>query len=708
MVTAFRFLVFLSLYRLPLDARATTPTESLNKDRLECSFAIKQFEFDLCPLIEAHSERFDIAIDEETPPTCTKKVYAVSLGGALKTDGTLPAELQCPEGTRICLTVVNTRPDHPSEPSRVLQVIPVAGADLDPRAVLGDKVSEHAPLQLTLHGGLYMQQKQRATFIFHCDQDAEEPTAPTFSWDFNGTHAFSWKTKHACHKVLATPQPDPEADPDPPQDRPKEPEDSDPGKNANAPPPRSWFNGFFSVLWVLLMSVSRFVLRGRLSDAHDRILFCVRLVNVLLPRQYRYHWLSTPLLPTAITRQLQLLPRSLLVFVRKARNGHRAPEAAYQTTFVDIEPHFDGGEGEDVPLTPTPTGTFRRGKSYANMNKIMKTLILSSLLGLLGISSAAPPNLLEPYPGKPRITFRPDGSFKLTVFSDLHFGENPWEDWGPEQDRKSVILMDRVLKDEKPDYVVLNGDLITGENTFRENSTTLIDQIVGPLNQAKVPFSSAHGNHDNQANITHAEEILHAAPALVLWFFDSRGGFSAGPASTRLPDWVDASVGEWIKSETCAMEAAWGPATNRGALAFVHIPPHVSTTLQRKLDSKKNPGLNADSLEGQGSVQATTNAADYGKDNAFWDSVTTNIKNLHAVISGHDHGDEWCARDRIKNVIFCFNKHSGYGGYSSSGWGHGVRNLVFKSPDPTVAVETWIRLEEGETRARITLNSLYN
>jgi len=99
----------------------------------------------------------------------------------------------------------------------------------------------------------------------------------------------------------------------------------------------------------------------------------------------------------------------------------------------------------------------------------------------------------------------------------------------------SLALMDKVLAGEKPDYVyvlglfslflvlkmlhdrrVLNGDLITGEgrqrvltifpsypkihkhqrpnlDTFRENSTSLIDEIVGPLNKAKVPFSSTHG-----------------------------------------------------------------------------------------------------------------------------------------------------------------------------------------------------------------------
>ncbi|KII84523.1 hypothetical protein PLICRDRAFT_351516 [Plicaturopsis crispa FD-325 SS-3] len=349
---------------------------------------------------------------------------------------------------------------------------------------------------------------------------------------------------------------------------------------------------------------------------------------------------------------------------------------------------------------------------------------------------------LNPYPNKPRLTFRPDGTFKLTVFSDLHYGENPWDDWGPQQDVNSTRLMRTVLGDEKPDYVVLNGDLITGENTFRENSTSLIDEIVAPLVEAKIPFSSTHGNHDNEPNITHLEEIRREqrdaplsytrtappgiggeegpgtywvpvynkvsdnSPAFVLWFFDSRGGWSPGKNSTPVPDWVDSTVAGWIETETAAMNTAWGPAEDRGALAFVHIPPHAIQAVQATLNSTENPGLNADEL-GSGSSQATEDPSTLGNDQPFWDALNANIVNLHAVISGHDHGNEWCAREPTKDVIFCFDKHSGYGGYSSAGWGHGVRNIVFSSPKPSDGLETWIRLEDGETRARVVLNSQY-
>lgn len=193
---------------------------------------------------------------------------------------------------------------------------------------------------------------------------------------------------------------------------------------------------------------------------------------------------------------------------------------------------------------------------------------------------------------------------------------------------------------------------------------------------------------------------------MILWFFDSRGGFSPGPDSTSVPDWVDESVATWIDTESAAMNAAWGPATSRGALAFVHIPPHAIQALQPSLNSTRDPGLNADVL-GSGSTQATTESSSLGNDQPFWDSLNANVENLHAVISGHDHGNEWCTREPTKDVIFCFDKHSGYGGYSGDGWGHGVRNIVFSSPAPTGPLDTWIRLEDGETRARVTLDKSY-
>lgn len=72
-----------------------------------------------------------------------------------------------------------------------------------------------------------------------------------------------------------------------------------------------------------------------------------------------------------------------------------------------------------------------------------------------------------------------------------------------------------------------------------------------------------------------------------------------------------------------------------------------------------------------------------------------------------DHGDEWCAREPTYQVIFCFSKHSGYGGYSSPTWGRGVRSIIFRSPAPLEGLETYIMMENGTSHARVILDEYY-
>jgi len=59
-------------------------------------------------------------------------------------------------------------------------------------------------------------------------------------------------------------------------------------------------------------------------------------------------------------------------------------------------------------------------------------------------------------------------------------------------------------------------------------------------------------------------------------------------------------------------------------------------------------------------------------------------------------------------VITFFSSRNGrYGGYGQPGWGYGVRNLMFHTPDLNAGVETWIRLQGGEIRARVILDDQY-
>lgn len=178
-----------------------------------------------------------------------------------------------------------------------------------------------------------------------------------------------------------------------------------------------------------------------------------------------------------------------------------------------------------------------------------------------------------------------DNSFHISVFSDLHYGENE-STFGIPADMNSATLMRQVLSQEQPDFVVLNGDLITGENTFAFNSTGYVDEIVAPLVAGGYSWASTYGNHDSKYNLSrealYAEEKKYAGayiqhgpagtdgvtnyvlpvfpaktagssqtPIALLWFFDSRGGseYQSLPANVdNIDNYVSNGTVAWYRS----------------------------------------------------------------------------------------------------------------------------------------------------------------
>jgi hypothetical protein len=256
--------------------------------------------------------------------------------------------------------------------------------------------------------------------------------------------------------------------------------------------------------------------------------------------------------------------------------------------------------------------------------------------------------------------------------------------------------MDQVLDRESPQLVVLNGDLITGENTFKDNSTTYVDQIVGPLVKRNLTWASTYGNHDSDYNISReailAREMLwpnsrtrsmvpginagvtnyylpvypanctvttaaaaaaaaQCAPELILWFFDSRGGhryqeLDASGNRVGMQDWVDTRVVAWFQQTNALLIRASGGSIIP-SLAFVHIPTSASLAFQTRVgvDPSRQPGVDDDhdlAAQGQGwCADGVTNdgSCDYGgQDVPFMQAVAT-TKGLMAVFSGHDHGE---------------------------------------------------------------------
>lgn len=152
-----------------------------------------------------------------------------------------------------------------------------------------------------------------------------------------------------------------------------------------------------------------------------------------------------------------------------------------------------------------------------------------------------------------------------------------------EKDEKSKAVMSSILSEEDVDFVVINGDLVSGEATQKADSSKYIESVVSPLVDKGYRWGSTYGNHDSEINLNPKDDMFkterkfpnsltqsrvsgdkagitnyylpvypHSGanshePALLLWFFDSKGGHyykkegEDGP-SVKRPSWIDESV----------------------------------------------------------------------------------------------------------------------------------------------------------------------
>ena len=364
-------------------------------------------------------------------------------------------------------------------------------------------------------------------------------------------------------------------------------------------------------------------------------------------------------------------------------------------------------------------------------------------------------------PQQTRLSLNSDSTFKISIFSDLHYGEDEFS-FGPAADVNSGKVIRHVLDNEKPDFVIMNGDLITGENTYHHNSTLNFDVLVKPLVDGGYRWASTYGNHDSKFNLSRealferehryegaltqhgpsgtdgvtnymipiypSKSSREGKPVALLYFFDSRGGSQGNNVNNdNIGNWVTEATAAWFTQTSNSAQAKWGVVPS---FLFVHIPIYAYSALQSsgsgsKLSSKYFPGLNDDKpLAPQGDSAVGPYS---GQDIPFMQAIL-NTKGLHSIYTGHDHGDSWCGLwpDEAKphapssnsgsefasngRPFLCFCKHTGYGGYGN--WFRGSRQLQLRfGADGRIKVESWVRMQFGDDHpqvvTRIGLNSTY-
>ena len=85
------------------------------------------------------------------------------------------------------------------------------------------------------------------------------------------------------------------------------------------------------------------------------------------------------------------------------------------------------------------------------------------------------------------LRFRNDGTFRILMMSDMHYA--------PDRDERTVKAIELLLDTQKPDLVILGGDNTTGKATKKE-FRILLEDIVRPMEDRRIPWAHIFGNHD--------------------------------------------------------------------------------------------------------------------------------------------------------------------------------------------------------------------
>lgn len=324
---------------------------------------------------------------------------------------------------------------------------------------------------------------------------------------------------------------------------------------------------------------------------------------------------------------------------------------------------------------------------------------------------------------KPVPRIRKDGKFKIMQAADLHLatGLGKCRNALPEgqhcdADPRTLEFIERLIADERPDFVILTGDQVNGDTS--PDAQSAIFKYSEMFARHKIPYAGIFGNHDDEGNLNRAESmaIMDGLPyslstsgpedvegvgnyyveilgrgatshsALTLYMLDTHS-YSPDENHYHGYDWLKQSQIDWFKSTSQSLKRKHKEYTHiHMDIAFIHIP----------LPEYRNP----DNLAWVGNWTEPPTAPAYNSN--FKDALIE--ENVLLVSCGHDHVNDYClpaqGKDKKPALWMCYGGGAGFGGYGGY-YGYHRRVRFFEMDMNEARITTWKRLEWGDIERRI-------
>jgi len=302
--------------------------------------------------------------------------------------------------------------------------------------------------------------------------------------------------------------------------------------------------------------------------------------------------------------------------------------------------------------------------------------------------------------GKAQPRFRDDKSFKIIQFTDIHLRTTL-----PEEVKTVYDRMDYMVSSEKPDFIVITGDVVTVKPASPEWKR-LIDRLDG----YGVPWCIVFGNHDIEQDLSYSQmaSLITAGqlscnalspsgeladveipvlsgdgsgrPAFYLFCMDSHS--DAQLDGRNCYDWFSVEQVQWMRERCAARTAA--PEGVAPALAFFHIP------LREYMDAWAMEGSTY-GMRGERICCSELNTGMF--------SAMKLGGSVIGCFTGHDHNNDFIGA--YNGIVLGYGRFSGANTVTNNLPG-GARIILLK--EGCRGFETWVREDDG----RIVLHAWFD
>ena len=295
----------------------------------------------------------------------------------------------------------------------------------------------------------------------------------------------------------------------------------------------------------------------------------------------------------------------------------------------------------------------------------------------------------------PALRFRPNGRFRIVQFTDIHWAE------GSRHEPRLLRIIGGILDTEKPDLVVLTGDIVHSQGS----SLAGCRKVTDPLAQRAIPWAAVLGNHDDEGDASRVDIASYLAS--LPFSLTQKGPAQLGRTGNYFLDILASDSNELSARLHFADSNSYSPLKSRGVDGYAWMTPEQIRWFQTTVSNVPSLAFFHIPLPDYQAAWDAGVAVGHKHEeicspllNSGFFTALVEAGSVLGTFVGHDHSNDFAAM--LHGICLAYGRSVGLDTYGDLERGARVIELREGRKD----FESWIREESGNVADRFSHSGL--